>query len=355
VIPATRDNGLGDRGPDEAALLRLRELTVSLPTAFGEIRAVDRVSLDIRRGSAVGIVGESGSGKSILLRAVLGLLPAGARVDGSVRFDGRELTALRPRQRAEVHGRHIAVIPQDPMTALNPVRRVGPQISEGPRVHHGLKRSAARARAIELLGEVGIRDASEVYRRYPHELSGGMRQRVLIAMALACDPQLILCDEPTTALDVTVQKKIIELLQAVCAHRDVALIFVSHDLAVVSELCDDIGVMYAGQLVETGRVTEVIADPRHAYTRALLRSLPPVDGPRTRPTSIGGSPPNRLNLPSGCRFHPRCPVAEPRCASLPFDLREVGDGRRSACIHGEAGIPEPAGHAAAAGRNGAAL
>ncbi len=354
MIPARRDSGLSDRGPDDDALLSLRELTVSLPTAAGEIRAVDRVSLDVRRGSAVGIVGESGSGKSILLRAVLGLLPAGARVEGAVRFDGRDLTGLRPRQRAEIHGRHIAVIPQDPMTALNPVRRVGPQISEGPRVHHGLRRSAARARAIELLGEVGIRDASEVYRRYPHELSGGMRQRVLIAMALACDPQLILCDEPTTALDVTVQKKIIELLQAICAHRDVALIFVSHDLAVVSELCDYVAVMYAGQVVETGRVTEVIDGPRHAYTRALLRSLPPVDGPRTPPVSIGGSPPNRLDLPSGCRFHPRCALAELRCTSLPYDLRVVGDGRRSACVHGETGIPEPAEHAAAAHGKGAA-
>jgi oligopeptide/dipeptide ABC transporter ATP-binding protein len=353
-MSATHNTGVDGRRPDEDALLRLRELTVSLPTASGEIRAVDRVSLDVLHGSAVGIVGESGSGKSLLLRAVLGLLPAGARVDGAVRFDGRDLSGLRPRQRAEILGRHIAVIPQDPMTALNPVRRVGAQISEGPRVHHGLTRSAARARATELLSEVGIADAPDVWRRYPHELSGGMRQRALIAMALACEPQLILCDEPTTALDVTVQKKIIELLQAVCADRGVALIFVSHDLAVVSELCDYIGVMYAGQLVETGPVAEVIGDPRHAYTRALLRSLPPVDGPRTRPVSIGGSPPNRLDLPGGCRFHPRCPVAESRCATLPLELRQVGDGRRSACIHGEAGIPG-AEHAAAARRSGTAL
>jgi oligopeptide/dipeptide ABC transporter ATP-binding protein len=253
-----------------------------------------------------------------------------------------------------IRGRSIAFVPQDPMTALNPVRRVGQQVAEGPIIHFGVRRSVARVRAIDLLGEVGISDPEGVARRYPHELSGGMRQRALIAMALACDPKLILCDEPTTALDVTVQKRIIQLLRSVCDERGVALLFVSHDLAVVSELCDYVGVMYAGQFVETGPVGDVISDPRHAYTWALLRSLPPVDGPRVRPISIGGAPPNRLDLPSGCRFHPRCAVAQPQCSALPYDLPEVVPGRRSSCIHGAAGIPEP-GRCASSDRPGSAV
>lgn len=326
-------------GQANTPLLSLRDVSVTLETAHGRIRAVDGVSLDVVAGSAVGLVGESGSGKSVLLRAILGLLPDGGRLTGELRFEGKEIADLAPRERAKLRGKSMSLIPQDPMTALNPVRRVGKQIAEGPIVHYGLKRAAARARVLELLEEVGITDPPEVWRRYPHELSGGMRQRALIAMALACDPKLILCDEPTTALDVTVQKKIIDMLRRVCAERGVALLFVSHDLAVVSELCDEVSVMYAGQFVETGRVAQVINEPRHAYTWALLRSLPPVEGERVKPVSIGGTPPNRLALPSGCRFHPRCPVVQPQCSSLVYDLKDVGDARRSACIYGHSGIP----------------
>ncbi len=323
------------------ALLSVRDLRVTLPTPQGRIAAVDGVSFDVSRGSAVGLVGESGSGKSVLLKAVLGLLPDGADVDGSIHFDGRDLGTLSSRQRAAVRGRNISVIFQDPMMALNPVRRVGTQVAEGPIVHFGLKRAAARARAIELLDEVGITDAHEVARRYPHELSGGMRQRVLIAIALSCDPQLILCDEPTTALDVTLQKKVIALLQSACRERGTALLFVSHDLAVVSELCDEINVMYAGQFAEAGRIGRVISDPRHVYTWALLRSLPPIDGPVVAPVAIGGEAPDRLHPPPGCRFHPRCPLAEQRCSSLPYELRQLADGTRSSCIHGDAELPAP--------------
>jgi len=331
--------GTDSQGADP--LLRVRNLSVTLPTRRGDIKAVDGVSFDVLAGSALGLVGESGSGKSILLRSILGLLPGEARVSGEIYLEGQELNALAPKQRAMSRGKAISVIFQDPMTALNPVRRVGAQIAEGPLVHYSLRRSAARARAVELLSEVGIKDAAEVARRYPHELSGGMRQRALIAMALACDPKIILCDEPTTALDVTLQKKIIELLKKLCLDRGVALLFVSHDLAVISELCDFVNVMYAGQFVETGLVSQVIANPRHMYTWALLRSLPPVDGPRVAPLSIGGVPPDRLHPPSGCRFHPRCPVAQPRCTALPYNLKDVGQGRRSACIFGDAALPVP--------------
>jgi peptide/nickel transport system ATP-binding protein len=322
-----------------APLLRVRDLSVTLRTRRGDIKAVDGVSLDVMPGSALGLVGESGSGKSILLRGILGLLPDDAQVEGQIYLENEELNALAPKQRAMSRGKNISVIFQDPMTALNPVRRIGAQIAEGPIVHYGLRRPAARARAIELLTEVGIPDAAEVSRRYPHELSGGMRQRALIAMALACDPKIILCDEPTTALDVTLQKKIIDLLRRVCLDRGVALLFVSHDLAVVSELCDFVNVMYAGRFVETGLARQVISSPRHVYTWALLRSLPPVDGPRVAPLSIGGLPPDRLHPPTGCRFHPRCPVAQDVCVTLPYDLKDVGNGRRSACIYGAGPLP----------------
>lgn len=321
------------------ALLSVRDLRVRLSTPHGELTAVDGVSFDLPPGSAMGLVGESGSGKSLLLRAILGLLPDGARLEGTMQFDGQELTELSPKQYSTLRGKRISVVFQDPMTALNPVRRVGKQIAEGPIVHEGLNRQAARARAIELLTEVGIPDASEVARKYPHELSGGMRQRVLIAMALSCDPKLILCDEPTTALDVTLQKKIIGLLQALCAERGMALLFVSHDLAVVSELCDHINVMYAGQFVETGPVRQVVTDPRHVYTWALLRSLPVMEGPKRPPLAIGGDAPDRLNPPSGCRFHPRCQVAASTCSSLPYLLKDLGGNARSSCIYGDEGLP----------------
>jgi peptide/nickel transport system ATP-binding protein len=344
MAPALSREGTRWRTGDahQPPLLSIRNLTVTLPTPRGDIRAVDGVSLDVLPGSAVGLVGESGSGKSILLRSILGLLPEEARAEGEIYFEGQEISALPAKQRAMTRGRNISVVFQDPMTALNPVRRIGTQIAEGPRVHYGLRRNEARARAVELLNEVGIPDAAAVARRYPHELSGGMRQRALIAMALACNPKLILCDEPTTALDVTLQKKIIGLLQSICLDRGVALLFVSHDLAVISELCDFVNVMYAGQFVESGPTDRVIPTPRHMYTWALLRSLPPVDGPRVAPLSIGGAAPDRLRPPSGCRFHPRCPVAEPQCSTLRYQLREVGNGTRSACIHGDGPLPLPA-------------
>jgi len=329
---------IGD--PPETPLLSVRNLKVTLPVPGGEVRAVDGVSFEIPPGSALGLVGESGSGKSVLLKSILGLLPEEAVVEGSIEFEGRSVFDLSSRQRAQMRGRSISVIFQDPMMALNPVRRIGTQIAEGPIIHFGLSRSMARARAVELLNEVGIPNAAEVARRFPHELSGGMRQRALIAMALACDPRLILCDEPTTALDVTLQKKIIRLLQSLCLERGVALLFVSHDLAVVGELCDFINVMYAGQIVERGHTNQVIHDPRHAYTRALLRSIPPLDGPRVAPISIGGDAPDRLRPPSGCRFHPRCTVAEERCRTLSHDLRDVGNGTLSSCIHGDEGFAD---------------
>jgi oligopeptide/dipeptide ABC transporter ATP-binding protein len=329
-------------------LLTARNVTVRLRTRRGWLTAVDDASVELAPGASHGLVGESGSGKSVLLKAILGLLPQDAEVEGEMTFAGEVLDLSGVHRRTPSQRRDLAVIFQDPMTALNPVQRIGAQVAEGPRVHLGMSRAAGRERAVALLEEVGITDPGAVARRYPHELSGGMRQRALIASALACDPKLILCDEPTTALDVTLQKRIIGLLQRLCADRGMALLFVSHDLAVVSELCQSISVMYAGKFMESGPTAEVISDPRHLYTWALLRSLPSVDGPRLPPLPIGGPTPDRMSPPTGCRFHPRCPVSETICTTGPIGLRDIGGGRQSGCIHGDLPltVAEPRGEVA---------
>ena len=322
-------------------LLTVRHVTVRLRTRRGWLTAVDNASVELAPGASHGLVGESGSGKSVLLKAILGLLPQDAEVEGEMTFAGEVLDLSTGHRRTPRQRRDLAVIFQDPMTALNPVRRIGAQVAEGPRVHMGMSKAAAREHAVALLEEVGITDPRAVARRYPHELSGGMRQRALVASALACNPKLILCDEPTTALDVTLQKRVIRLLQRLCADRGMALLFVSHDLAVVSELCESVSVMYAGQFVESGPTAEVISDPRHLYTWALLRSLPSVDGPRLPPLPIGGPTPDRMSPPTGCRFHPRCPAVESICATGPISLQDIGGGRQSGCIHGAHPLPVP--------------
>jgi len=338
---------MGDGDP----VLAVRDLTVGLHTAQGEVRATEGVSFDLAAGSTLGLVGESGSGKSIAMRALLGLLPRGATVSGSVRYAGRELLGASERQLAAVRGKEIAMVFQDPMSALNPIRRVGSQIGEGPRVQLGWSRSRARAHTLDLLRQVEIAEPERVARAYPHQLSGGMRQRAMIAMALSCDPKVLLCDEPTTALDVTTQDQILKLLRAASERSGAAMVFVSHDLAVVRQLCRSVLVMYAARLVEQGPIDEVFSDPRHAYTQALLRSLPSVEGERTRPVSIRGELPDRFAMPSGCRFRPRCGLAEDRCASLSHALVPVGADRSSACVHAEASLPQP--WAAATAESGA--
>jgi peptide/nickel transport system ATP-binding protein/oligopeptide transport system ATP-binding protein len=314
-------------------LLDVRELRVEFPGP-PMVRAVDGASFDVRAGEALGLVGESGSGKTMALRAVLGLLPRAARLaGGTIAFDGLNLAEASPEQLRAVRGRSISMIFQEPMTALNPVMRIGEQIGEGPLVRLGYGRRRARARALELMRLVGIPDPAERVEAYPHELSGGLRQRAMIAIALSMEPKLILCDEPTTALDVTIQDQILKLLLSLREELDVSIVLVSHDLAVIAQTCERVAVMYAGQIVETGRVEQVFREPRHPYTLSLLRSVPDIANVRDALTAIPGSPPDLADPPPGCRFHPRCPFVQQDCVAGAFPLRPLGPERATACIH----------------------
>jgi len=317
-----------------APLLRVTDLSVEFPLVHGVLRAVDGASFDLEAGEALGVVGESGSGKTMALRAIVGLLPRTARVTGgSVEFDGVDLLRIGEDARRGLRGRSVAMIFQEPMTALNPVMRVGEQIGEGPLVRLGYGRRKAHERALELMRLVGIPDPEQRADAYAHELSGGMRQRVMIAIALSMEPKLILCDEPTTALDVTIQDQILKLLASLRERLGVSIVFVSHDLAVIAQTCQRVAVMYAGQVIETGSVGTVFREPRHPYTLSLLRSVPDVDDVRESLSTIPGSPPDLASPPSGCRFHPRCPFAQEDCVEGAFPLRPLRDGRATACIH----------------------
>jgi oligopeptide/dipeptide ABC transporter ATP-binding protein len=317
-------------------LVRVRDLQVEFPLARGVLRAVDGASFEVQAGEAVGIVGESGSGKTMLLRALVGLLPRTARIaGGTVEIDGVDLTHVSEERRRELRGRTVSMIFQEPMTALNPVMRVGEQIAEAPLVRLGLSRRGAHARALELMRLVGIPDPARRAEAYPHELSGGLRQRVMIAIALSADPKLLLCDEPTTALDVTIQDQILKLLQSLQEGLGVSLVFVSHDLAVIAQTCRRVAVMYAGQVVETGTVDAVFREPHHPYTLALLRSVPDFDLVRARLASIPGAPPDLASPPPGCRFHPRCAFVQEDCTHGAIPLIELGTARAARCLHHE--------------------
>jgi oligopeptide/dipeptide ABC transporter ATP-binding protein len=317
-------------------VLEVRDLHVHIATRRGVVKAVDGVSLEVPRGEAIGLVGESGSGKSMTLRAILGVLPPEARVTaGQVLLDGVDLVPQSVSALNRIRGPKLAMIFQEPMSALNPVMRVGWQIAEGPRVHMGYSRSKAAARAVELMRRVGIPDPERRFRAYPHEFSGGMRQRVMIAIALACDPEVILCDEPTTALDVTIQDQILRLLARLCRESGVSLVFVTHDLPVVAQLCQQLAVMYGGQIIEHGPVQDVFTQPLHPYTLGLLRSAPDVELVRSSLVPIPGSPPSLITPPAGCRFHPRCEFAEPDCQEQVPPLRLLPGGRATACLHYE--------------------
>ena len=319
------------------ALLDVRDLTVEFSLSQGVLRAVDGASFSIAPGEALGLVGESGSGKTMTLRALMGLLPRAARlVGGSVRFDGIDLATAGEGTLREIRGRSIAMVFQEPMTALNPVMKVGDQIAEGPLARLGLSHGAADERALELMRLVGIPDPRRRASAYPHELSGGLRQRVMIAIALSSEPKLLLCDEPTTALDVTIQDQILSLLSSLRERLGVSVIYVSHDLAVIGQTCQRVAVMYAGEVVELGPVETVFREPRHPYTLSLLRSVPDFDTVRDTLSSIPGSPPDLAAPPPGCRFHPRCPFAQMDCVSGEFPLRPLGHDRSTACIHHEA-------------------
>jgi oligopeptide/dipeptide ABC transporter ATP-binding protein len=326
----------GQDQPSGGPMLDVRDLHVRIASRNGTVRAVDGVSLEVSSGEALGLVGESGSGKSMTLRAILGVLPPEAKVtSGQIVLDGVDLVPLAQSDLNAIRGPKISMIFQEPMSALNPVMRVGNQIAEGPRIHLGYSKAKAAEHALELMRRVGIPDPERRFRAYPHEFSGGMRQRVMIAIALSCDPEIILCDEPTTALDVTIQDQILRLLARLCAESGVSLIFVTHDLPVVAQLCQRVAVMYGGQLVETGDVRDVLLDPRHPYTLGLVRSAPDVEYVRESLVPIPGSPPSLVSPPSGCRFHPRCAFAEEDCRVLPTPLRELPGGRSTACLHYE--------------------
>jgi oligopeptide/dipeptide ABC transporter ATP-binding protein len=318
-------------------LLEVEDLRVRIPTPRGTVHAVEGASFALREGEALGLVGESGSGKSMTLRAILGLLPPpGEIAGGSVRYAGRELVGSGHKELRALRGREIAMVFQEPLTALNPLTRVGEQIAEAPRVRFGLSARKARERALGLLGLVGVPDARRRLEAYPHELSGGLRQRVMIAIALSAEPKLLLCDEPTTALDVTIQDQILKLLTRLREEQGLAVVFVTHDLAVVAQTCERVAVMYGGRVLEQGGVNEVFREPRHPYTLGLLRSVPDVALVRERLASIGGAPPDLVDPPLGCPFHPRCPFAIDDCLTAEaVQLRPAGPGRSTACIRPE--------------------
>jgi oligopeptide/dipeptide ABC transporter ATP-binding protein len=323
------------RPDDEKALLVVDNLTVTFPTDDGPVKAVRGVSYRVMPGESMGIVGESGSGKSVSSMAVMGLLPNTARITGSVRFRGRELIGLSEKEYASLRGEKIAMIFQDPLTSLNPVYTIGYQISEAVLAHNEVSKQAARDRSIELLSIVGIPFPEQRVDSYPHELSGGMRQRVVIAIAMANNPDVIIADEPTTALDVTVQAQVLEALETAREETGAALILITHDLGVIAGHAERICVMYAGKLVETGSTEDVFYRPRMPYTLGLLGSLPRLDKTdKDRLTPIKGAPPSLLNLPPGCPFTPRCPIAAEICdRDEPEILPVDGDVDHAAACH----------------------
>jgi peptide/nickel transport system ATP-binding protein len=315
------------RGAVSAPLLAVRDLSVKIDSEDGVVHAVDHVSWSVNRGDVLGIVGESGSGKSVSCLSLVGLLPQKrTTVTGSAAFEGVELLECSDEQLDSIRGGQIAMIFQDPLTSLHPLMSVGAQLVEAIKLHRKMGKAEAKATATEMLGRVGIPDPARRMKAYPHELSGGMRQRVMIGMALINDPALLVADEATTALDVTTQAQILDLLRDLCARANSAIVLITHDLGVVAEVCDHVVVMYAGRVAESGTVEEVLERPTHPYTWGLLGSMPSVDAKAARARTIGGTPPSLLNPPSGCRFHPRCPHALEVCREQIPPLRRAPEG-----------------------------
>jgi len=318
-------------------LLEVSNLHTHFPTRAGLVRAVEGVSFYLDRGELLGLVGESGCGKSITALSVMRLIaPPGQIVAGDIKFDGKDILALSEAEMRQIRGDDIAMIFQDPMTSLNPVYTVGEQIAEALRLHRNLSRKDARVAAVEAMREVAIPDPSRRLNDYPHQLSGGMRQRVMIAMALACDPKLLIADEPTTALDVTIQAQMLELLDNLRKTRELAVLLITHDLGVVAEVADRVAVMYTGRIVEESPVVELFARPKHPYTEGLLRSVPKLTAEdvakKQRLETIEGVVPSPTDLPPGCHFAPRCPYRMPRCTTEEIPLYKLDGGVEVRCV-----------------------
>jgi oligopeptide/dipeptide ABC transporter ATP-binding protein len=333
--------------PDTAMpILDVKGLKTVFRTRSGEVHAVNSVDFDLRPGELLGVVGESGSGKSVTMMSLLRLLPSppAEMRDGTVMFDGQDLLKISPEELRKVRGSKVGFIFQDPMTSLNPVYTIGFQLAEPLRAHLGMSKAQARSRSIELLQLVGIPDAERRLKDYPHQFSGGMRQRVMIAIALACDPQVLIADEPTTALDVTIQAQIIELVKELRQKLGMAIIWITHDLGVIAGIADRVMVMYAGQVVEEGPVGEIFKNPQHPYTQALLKTVPAVRGPRAeRLQVIEGQPPIMYEAPTACSFRNRCQFAFDRCSQANPALTGISaPGHRAACfLLDKASTPEP--------------
>jgi oligopeptide transport system ATP-binding protein len=331
----SRASGTTAAGADSAPLLAVDDLHVHFWTDRGTIHAVNGVSFAVTAGETLGIVGESGCGKSVTSLALLGILPrAGRAVAGTAQFQGRDLLKLSDRQLRAIRGKDIAMIFQDPMTSLNPVLTIGRQLREAMEAHLDLDRGEAERRSAELLDQVGIPSAKARLKDYPHQFSGGMRQRAMIAMALACEPKLLIADEPTTALDVTIQAQILDLLRQLVAERSAALVLITHDLGVVAGMCQRVNVMYAGTIVEEGSAEQLFARPRHPYTLGLLQSVPRLDTGRRQPLHpIAGAPRNMLSPPTSCPFAPRCRFRSETCEQRLPVLERLDTGQRAACFH----------------------
>ena len=334
VLPAAE---VGQPASGDVPVLEVEDLHVTFATPDGPLQAVRGVTFTVDAEEVVGIVGESGSGKSVTMMAVMGLLPRTATVTGSVRFRGQELVGIPDKELRRHRGKHVAMVFQDPLTSLNPVFTVGSQIAEAVRVHQEVSRKAAWEQAVSLLELVGIPNPAQRAKQYPHEFSGGMRQRAMIAMSIANDPDVLIADEPTTALDVTIQAQVLEVLERAQSAARTAIVLITHDLGVVAGMADRVVVMYAGRAVEVGTVDDVFLRPRHPYTLGLLDSLPRLDAEgREKLTPISGSPPSLLHPPAGCAFHPRCRFVRPMCSEVEPELRFVGGlGQRSACHYAE--------------------
>jgi oligopeptide/dipeptide ABC transporter ATP-binding protein len=318
---------------DGDLLIDVKGLRTHFFTEDGVVKAVDGVSYAIPRGSTLGVVGESGCGKSVTSLSIMRLVsPPGRIVDGAILFEGRDLLKLPEEEMRRVRGRDISMIFQEPMTSLNPVFTVGTQIAEAARLHLGMNKVQARDHAVKMLEKVRIPSASTRVDDYPHQMSGGMRQRVMIAMALACNPKLLIADEPTTALDVTIQAQILDLMRDLQRELGMSILIITHDLGVVAEVADQVAVMYASKIVEFGPARQVFAAPLHPYTQGLLRSIPQLETSRSeRLAVIEGTVPNPLSFPAGCKFHPRCTMAVESCRTVEPGLRDFGPGRRAAC------------------------